>query len=313
MRPKHPVIDLLKVRTVQGFTWLLSILSLRAGHCLAAIVGYCWSLRKHSRTARVTRINLAQCFVSGSQHTQQHLYRKSLINTAQTAIEIAQAWYWPHDKTLAHIKAVKNEVLLDEALASKKGVIILAPHLGNWEWLGIYLTTKTAVTSLYEPPKIPALDQWLRARRANSVGRSVPATRSGIVALYKVLNQGGCVGILPDQEPELSNGVFTPFFGVPTLTMTLASRLAHKTGAVVICAYATRLPHSQGFEIVFKKPDERIYSADLAESAQALNEVVEACVREAPEQYQWEYKRFKRRPKGETNIYPRDKVIKKRQ
>ena len=36
---------------------------------------------------------------------------------------------------------------------------------------------------------------------------------------------------------------------------------------------------------------------------QALNHSIETLVREAPEQYQWEYKRFKRQPEGHSRPY----------
>jgi KDO2-lipid IV(A) lauroyltransferase len=40
------------------------------------------------------------------------------------------------------------------------------------------------------------------------------------------------------------------------------------------------------------------FSDDIFESVQAINAAVEDCIREAPEQYQWEYKRFKKQPDG---------------
>jgi KDO2-lipid IV(A) lauroyltransferase len=44
----------------------------------------------------------------------------------------------------------------------------------------------------------------------------------------------------------------------------------------------------------------------MAVSLAALNRGVEACLRHCPEQYQWEYKRFRTRPRGEFDYYARD-------
>jgi KDO2-lipid IV(A) lauroyltransferase len=49
--------------------------------------------------------------------------------------------------------------------------------------------------------------------------------------------------------------------------------------------------------------DEALYSDDVAESLRALNDGVERCLRHCPEQYQWEYKRFRTRPRGELDHY----------
>ena len=114
----------------------------------------------------------------------------------------------------------------------------------------------------------------------------------------KALKRGEQIGILPDQEPKLEGGVFASFFSVQALTMTLVSGLIARTGAKVVCGYAERLPKGRGYGVHFKQVDPLIYDPDLKESVEGLNRSVEACVKQLTEQYQWEYKRFKRRPDG---------------
>lgn len=58
-----------------------------------------------------------------------------------------------------------------------------------------------------------------------------------------------------------------------------------------------------GFELVFAEPDAGIYSEDAITSLTAMNRSVEACVADAPAQYQWEYKRFKKQPEGMEKRY----------
>ena len=81
--------------------------------------------------------------------------------------------------------------------------------------------------------------------------------------------------------------------------MTLVSRLIMRTGARVFCGFAERLPRAGGFKVIVKEANELIYSEDLEQSAIGLNRSVEQCVEIAIAQYQWEYKRFRRRPGGE--------------
>ncbi|MCP5231114.1 MAG: hypothetical protein H6948_03310, partial [Zoogloeaceae bacterium] len=49
--------------------------------------------------------------------------------------------------------------------------------------------------------------------------------------------------------------------------------------------------------------DPAINEGPLENSLAVMNQAVEACIREAPAQYQWIYKRWKRRPDGEPKIY----------
>ena len=62
--------------------------------------------------------------------------------------------------------------------------------------------------------------------------------------------------------------------------------------------FAKRLSKNQGYQIIVEAADEQIYSDNIDESAAALNRTVEKSVNKAVEQYQWEYKRFRKRPDG---------------
>ena len=115
---------------------------------------------------------------------------------------------------------------------------------------------------------------------------------SGLRAVLQALRANDMALLFPDQVPPRHSGQFAPFFGEPTLTMTLGSKLLRRSGARAVCAYCKRLPGGR-YELVFRPVDEAIYDTDLATSLVGLNRSVEACVRECPEQYQWEYRRFK--------------------
>jgi KDO2-lipid IV(A) lauroyltransferase len=132
-------------------------------------------------------------------------------------------------------------------------------------------------------------------------GNELVATNvKGVTRLYRTLEEGGTVIILPDQVP--SSGIYVPFFGVDALSDKLISRLVQKTGARVVAASVTRLENGQ-FEVGIKTADDNIYSDDIVTSVRAVNKTVEDCVREIPAQYQWEYKRFRERPAGQKKIY----------
>jgi len=117
------------------------------------------------------------------------------------------------------------------------------------------------------------------------------------------LKRGEKVGILPDQDPSEGMGVFVPFFGVEANTMTLLSKLARRSGALVVVAYAQRLPRGRGFDAYFFPVGDDVLSADVERSAAALNETVERCVRHCPQQYMWSYKRYRTPPPGGRNPY----------
>ena len=185
-----------------------------------------------------------------------------------------------------------------------QGLIVLAPHLGCWEIAGLYLASRGSVTSLYRPPRQAALGPVMKRARERSGAELVPTDASGIKRLFRVLQSGGTTGILPDQQPDSSKGaVFAPFFGVPALTMLLVNRLMRKTGAKVIFCYAQRLPEGKGFTLHYLPAPAGLGDADPVHAATAMNQGVEHCVRQCPDQYQWSYKRFKEQPEGIRSPY----------
>jgi KDO2-lipid IV(A) lauroyltransferase len=211
-------------------------------------------------------------------------------------------WLLPPAQVLAVVSEVDGEELMKQYLAEGRGVLVLAPHHGNWEMVGLYLGQRYGITSMYLPSDNEAVNELVRHGRSSSGATLVPADTAGVRAVLKVLKKGGVAGMLPDQVPKGAGAEPAPFFGHPAQTMTLASNLLQKTGARAIVVYALRLSRG-GFKIVFREPAAGIYSDDLAQSLAGLNASVEATARDCPAQYQWEYKRFKGPARSKSSVY----------
>lgn len=275
-------------------------LPLRWAHALAVpLAVLAWHFSADAR--RITLRNLALCFPQMSQREREQLARNSLQETAKFACELGRVWIRPVDEVLAEVVEVTGQEVLEQALQTGKGVIVLAPHIGNWELCGLHLDRQAATTYLYRPPKLAGFETAMVSYRARAGAQLAPTTRKGIAMLVKALERGEIVGILPDQEPALDSGVFAPFFGVPALTMTLVSRLAARTQAALVIMYAERLPEGRGFAIRIAPVSSELANPEAALAAVALNQEVERCVRQVPGQYQWEYRRFKHQPDHSKN------------
>jgi KDO2-lipid IV(A) lauroyltransferase len=121
--------------------------------------------------------------------------------------------------------------------------------------------------------------------------------------LLRTLKQGAVVLLLPDQNPRDGSGVFANFFGRPTYTMQLLSRLAMAAQSDTLMLFAERRLGGDGFHLHIQTCDDVIRRGPLAASVAGMNAAVEAAVRQLPEQYLWHYKRFKQRPEGEPWPY----------
>lgn len=261
--------------------------------------------KRPTNMRRIAQINIGLCFPELSAVEQDKLVQAALVETAKSGAEMGVMWGAGPDKGRNLVRKVHNLEALTDALNSGKGVLLSAPHLGNWEVMNHVATMYATVTALYKPAKNKVLDRWMRESRQKTGGLLVPASREGIKAMFVALEKGQLAGILPDQEPKERSGVVAPFMGVDTLTPKLPHELLIKTGARAVFGFAKRLPNAEGFEVYFFTPDDDIYSEDVQVSAASMNRVIEKMVRLAPEQYQWTYKRFRRGPMG--NPYQKKK------
>ncbi|RKZ47643.1 MAG: lipid A biosynthesis acyltransferase [Candidatus Parabeggiatoa sp. nov. 3] len=289
-----------KSKILKGLLHLLALLP--PVHRIATLLGRIAAHYPQLSITQVTRINIQLCFPQLSNEEQTRLVKQNLIETGKTFSELGALWLWPKDRVLGLVRQVSGEACLQEALQRGKGVVLLTPHLGAWEMAGLYASNHYPLTALYRPPKLSGLQDLIHSARERAGGRFVPTDKTGVRALYRALHQGQIAGILPDQVPnEAGSGIFAPFFGIPAYTMVLVSRLARKTGATVIFTYAERLP--QGFHIHFLPAPVDIAADNLEIAVRALNQGIEHCIQHCPTQYQWSYKRFKRRPEGEKAVY----------
>jgi len=292
----------IQVGVIKSIINVLAFFSLKTCHRIGAAIGWL-SIMTPNRNRSVTEINIPLCFPELNAREQKKLIRHSLIETGKTFTEAGPMWKWDKDKLFKSIKKVHGEDLLKQALENKHGVILALPHLGNWELLSLYVSANYSSSSMYQKPKMEELETIIKQGRERLGASLVPADNVGVRAMLKALKNNEFVVILPDQEPNTGTGIFVPFFGLPAYSMTLVSRLAKKTQASVIIAYARRLASGEGYEIIFTDLPEmkdKLKAKELDDSVVYLNKEVEKTIRSVPEQYQWSYKRFRNQPLDEN-------------
>ncbi len=295
-------MDDLKGRLVVGFLRLFALLPWRAVQAVGSAIGWLmWKLPNGSR--QVVRVNLGKCFPDMPAQEREALVGQTLKDIGKTLTESACAWIWPAQKSLGLIRQVEGMEVLQQALQSGKGVVLISSHLGNWEMLLQYVCSLCQPSILYRPPKLKAVDELLVRQRTQLGNELAPSTREGIVSLVKRVRSGGIAGIAADPEPSRTSGVFVPFFGVPTLTSKFVPSLVHGHKAVAVFIHALRLDDGSGYRVIIEAAPEALYGDDVELAVTALNQGIEKQVRQAPSQYMWSMKRFKKRPDSEKKWY----------
>ncbi len=251
------------------------------------------------KTKKITLINIQQCYPKLSSEEQITRAKQTICATATNMMELGFLWKknTTADDVISNIYGLED---FSKSLQRGKGLLLAVPHMGNWEVLNILLAQFDKFAFLYKPPHDKKIEELLVKHRGKSKALQIEANLAGVRKIMKHLKDQGFVAILPDQRPKQGQGIFVPFYGIPTYTMTLFSKIANKTKVPVFFAYALR--SDDGFDVYFERSDEAIYQP-LQQSVTYMNKKIQSIVEKAPSQYQWTYKRFSIQADGKKNFY----------
>ena len=269
---------------------LIAILPLRMVHAIGALMGRLTFALSPTYAQRTTE-NLRQSGLAEANFDA--LLKQSVNEAGKSSIELPWVWKRSQDDVCATVQRCEGWEHLVEAQSQGKGIMLLTPHWGCFEVVGLYVGKYFPLTCLYRSPKQPWLETIMRNGRERGLAKLATADVSGVRVLLKALKRGEAIGILPDQVPSSGEGEWVDFFGKPAYTMTLSGRLAQNSGATVVLACAERLPKGQGYVLRIEP-----LALDFTQPIPLqINQALEKVIARAPAQYLWSYNRYKV-PKG---------------
>lgn len=228
---------------------------------------------------------------------RQVLAKTILKNQLMNTVESLRTWAMPPEWSIRQITKVHHPEILQAGFEHPNGMLLIVPHLGVWEMMNAWVSQYGKLTIMYKPVKNPQIDRFMRDSRERIDASLVPTDATGVKAIFKTLKEGGFSVLLPDHVPDDSGGVVAPFFGIETMTGTLATKLAAKTGCALVGLSCIKRTDADGYEMFcYALDDERLYSKDSLEAVTALNAAMQAMIEPHFTHYMWGYRRFKGTP-----------------
>ena len=276
---------------------IFKIVPLSVLQMLARFVAWIILRMPSASIMRTVKINMALIAPTLSHLQKQALTKEIIYHQCLTSIESIKTWAMPPDWSITQIRDVHNKDILLDGLASPNGMLAIVPHLGTWEMMNAWLNQFGSPTIMYKPVKGDITNNFILQGRARLNATLVPTDGSGVKAVFKTLKQGGFSIVLPDHVPDPSGGVIVPFFGIETLTSTLASKLASKTKCALVGLACIRRDDGHGFDIYcYKLDDPALYDRNTKTAAYALNLAMQRMIEDNYSHYMWGYRRFKHIP-----------------
>jgi Kdo2-lipid IVA lauroyltransferase/acyltransferase len=234
------------------------------------------------------RDNLALVLPDLPDAEVRRLMRVVPDNVGRTLIEIYSGKAFATRATARPISGA-GLAALDEANAAGRPVILVTGHFGNYDASRAALIARGfRVGALYMPMRDPAFNAHY-VRAISGIGTPVfPRGPEGLKGMVRFLRGGGMLGMLIDQH--MPHGAPLTYFGRPALTALSAAELALKYDALLVPTYGIRQPDGLSFQVVVEPPIPRGTPQDMT---QALNDSLEALVRQHLDQWFWIHRRWK--------------------
>ncbi|MEO3356013.1 lipid A biosynthesis acyltransferase [Acinetobacter haemolyticus] len=243
-----------------------------------------------SKISKIIGLNIQIAFPNMDQQQRQQLTKKAIQNELTSYFEFLSIWGSSNQRNIQRIQNVSGEQYLHDALAEKKGIVLIVPHFGTWEVMNAWLSQYTEMTILYKPVKNPDADRFVREARSREQAHLVPTDESGVRQIFKALKQGGTTAILPDHTPD-HGGEMINYFGIPLASSSLSAKLIQKTKAKALLIYTMR-NDQDGFDMYIEPIAPQIYQGSAEDGTLIIHQTLEQLIKRYPDHYHWSYKRF---------------------
>jgi Kdo2-lipid IVA lauroyltransferase/acyltransferase len=295
--------------TLRLLLWIVRVLPRRASVriCMATARLAFWVLG--DRLSSGIR-NLEIAFPQMEADERKRILGSSIESIGRTVAEFAR---FDPATVEASRQTIRFDFESDEFQAYKnaklagRGVLMPTAHIGNWEILlsgfaqqcePIYFMARELDNAL--------IDKMFAEKRAKFGSRQLYKSDSAKFVL-KALRAGASVGVLPDTNTDLREGVFVPFFGVQASTTAGVARLAIHTNAIILPAFAIWDENESRYVVYNGQPIEPSNTGDrerdVVETTAAYTAEIEKIIRRFPEQWLWIHRRWKTQPPGQPDLY----------
>jgi KDO2-lipid IV(A) lauroyltransferase len=247
---------------------------------------------------KVAERQIAGAFPEKTAEEVQRIARASFEHLGRTAIETALLPGLGDGGVLGMVERVDGWENVERARAKGRGMVIVAGHHGNWELLGAYIAARgIPIEVIARGMGNPLFGDYINEIRTG-LGMEVMHDSDAVKRTPRALRAGRAVGFLSDQGVKGLASTYVTFLGRPAKTPRGAAVFALRFNAPVFFVDGLRQPSGKYRVIV--EPVEVPVTGNRETDVDAIvirfTELLEKWVRQVPEQYFWQHRRWRRQP-----------------
>jgi len=281
------------------FFYLLSPFSLRLGYVFCDFIALI-AIALNTKIVKISRININIAYSSKSREFTESLVKRSVKHSIRSYYETLFCLSRSQKKLNQSIFKVENRFLYTQT-NKDSGLILLSAHNRSVDLLLNQLTNQNDITAIFKPIKIKAFNEFVRKNRQKTGSNVFETNFRGVKELFSALKRGKVVAMAADQVPAKNMGVYEEFFGRKVYTTNLIPSLHSKTKAPIVSVAI----HSDNLtnQLYIRYGCKSTFQEKSQYSAKTMNQEIERIININPQDYNWEYKRFKKQEVEDNTIY----------
>ncbi len=195
-------------------------------------------------------------------------------------------------KNLERLVKFKNMEVIEHLLSQKQEVILLASHVGNWEYLqALPLHLEVPVLAAYSPISNKSLDSMMLKMRKKHGTTLIPKQNWYKAILSRPANQPAIYVMIADQRPQQESKEKVFLYNELTSIQCGALRLAQKRNAAVVYAHVTKTSDN-AYQFEFNLLAEKVCGDDES-LMQNYYSRLEQTINQDPSLWLWSHDRWK--------------------
>lgn len=261
--------------------------ALRIGRVIGRM-GY----RLASKRRHIAEVNISLCFPGLSDGEQRAMVKEHFEAIGISLLMTGFSW-WGSERKLKPLTHTRGFDYLERLLEEGRGILLVGMHFVDLDLTGRLLGQHYPLSIMYRQHENPVIEWAFKRNRERRFSQAIP--RSDVRSVLRALKKNRIVWLAPDQAKRGKHTMLAPFFGIPASTSTIISRIARISGAPVMLGYGYRMPGDQGYMLEVQAPFEAFPGDAVESDTNRVNLAIEEATRNAPAQYLWTHRRFKKR------------------
>ena len=237
---------------------------------------------------KISGKNIDLCFPCMSKRERKNLHKANVIASAQIIFDSGIAWFWSDKKIKKNISyEIKGIESLVNEQKDNNGVLLFFKHSLHLELDARLLGMNSEVYGVERVHNSDLFDAVQKKGRLKSVKDT--CDKNNPIKFIRWLKKGKTVLYATDQDYGLNQSDVINFFAQPAATISAPSKIINTTG----CKTYFMNTYIDSGKYIIDIEELNLNHLNGSNFSQRLNDFIEKKIRNNPDEYLWQHRRFK--------------------